>query len=148
MLLRVYAASAVIEGKTYIGKTLGACHQRCDIVHTYSTIVETCSLIEEAVHMQRCTDPSLSETLFRMAAFRDGVPMWVSGNRGPCTRSRIDLQTLHLLSTRGVGRVFANISAISEFMPGSLRSFRAHGLSGAYARRNDPVLTRAEGRTH
>lgn len=140
------AASAAIEGKTCIGKTLGACHPRCDIVHTYSTIVETCSLIEEFVPMQRSTDPSLSETLFRMAACRDGVPMWVSGR--PCTRSRIDPQTLHLLGTRGLGGVFTKISAVPEFMPGGLRSFRAHGLPGASARRNAPVLTRAEERTH
>ena len=83
-----------------------------------------------------------------MAALREGVPMWVSGNQGPCTRSRIDPQTLHLLSTRGLGRVFATISAVPECMPGGLRSFRAHGLSGACARRNDPVLTRAEETTH
>ena len=146
MLLSAYAASAVIEGKTYIGKTHGAWDERCDIVHTYSTIVETCSLIEEFVPMQRCTDPSLRETLFRMAAYRDGVSMWVPGR--PCTRSRIDPQTLHLLGTRGLAGVFAHIPAITEFMPGSLRSFRAHGLSGVCARRNDPVLTRAEERTH
>ena len=144
----MYAASAAIEGKTYIGKTLKACHQRCDIAHTYSTIVETCSLIEEAARMQRCTDPSWSETLFGMAAFRAGVSLWISGSRRPCTRSRIDPQTLHLLGTRGLAGVFAHIPAITEFMPGSPRWFRAHGLSGACARRNDPVLTRAEERTH
>lgn len=96
--------------------------------------------------MQRCTDPSLSETLFRPAAYRDGVSMWVSGR--PCTRRRIDPQTLHLLGRRGLGRVLANIAAITEFMPGSLRWFGAHGLSGACARRNAPVSSRTEERPH
>ena len=96
--------------------------------------------------MQRCTDPSLSVTLFRLAAYRDGVSMWVSGR--PCTRRRIDPQTLQLLGRRGLGRVFANIAAITEFMPGSLRWFGAHGLSGACAGRNAPVSSRAKERTH